>query len=87
MLLLAHSRTLDPAVEIAVVDLNAGGRGRVDLGPSWPLGLNDGGTVSGSLFKPWPVNFVPAIRAPSSQAWTEISLPEGFIGGHGNAIN
>jgi probable HAF family extracellular repeat protein len=59
----------------------------VDLGPSWPLGLNDGGTVSGSLFRPWPVNFVPAIRSPSSQDWTEIPVPEGFIGAHGNAIN
>jgi probable HAF family extracellular repeat protein len=59
----------------------------VDLGPSWPMGLNDGGTVSGSLFRPWPVNYVPAIRSPSSPDWTEIPIPEGFTGAHGNAIN
>lgn len=59
----------------------------VDLGPSWPMGLNDGGTISGSLFKPYPVSFVPAIRSPASQAWTEIPLPEGAIGAHANSIN
>ena len=61
-----------------------------DLGPAaFVSGLNDAGIVSGSLGKPYPQNFSPAIwdaNQPSPTA-TELPLPAGFTGGHGEGIN
>jgi probable HAF family extracellular repeat protein len=61
-----------------------------DLGPAaFVSGLNDVGIVCGSLGKPYPQNFSPAIwhAKEASPSVMEIPVPPGFIGGHGEGIN
>jgi probable HAF family extracellular repeat protein len=61
-----------------------------DLGPAaFVSGLNDSDIVSGSIGKPYPQNFSPAIWDANQVAptATEIPVPPGFTGGHGEGIN
>ena len=72
---------------IAFVADGGGARG---LGPaSFVGGINDAGTVCGSIGKPTPQNYAPAICDANAAAPTfvEIPVPQGFLGAHATAIN
>jgi probable HAF family extracellular repeat protein len=66
------------------------GASLVDLGPAaFVEDINDSGVVAGSLGKPQPEFFHAAIcdTSRANPSFSEIPLPPGFVGGHGNAIN
>jgi probable HAF family extracellular repeat protein len=61
-----------------------------DLGPAaFVEDINESGQVCGSIGKPWPQAFSPGIWDISLAAptFTEIPVPDGFLGGHAQGIN